>query len=184
MEDYMIPNVLKQHYQSTDLHGLVDEILEEFRTTVLKRSEYEAIRLLLSTQNYIERSQWKDASMPIYEGDLCFIDFGSAYQLEAGYQHLGLVLSISHRKLFVIPMSSNFSAYQSAFDSKDNPWGKKHLLRFKKSCGLKKDSILFLNDAKFINSTRVIEIIGHLSIHDKRYKQIQARVFETLFKAL
>ena len=185
MEEFIIPSILSNHYQSDDFNDLLNQIIKDFKNMIENRDPSEAMRLMVSTQNYIERSQWKEnPNLHIRVGDVCYIDFGSAYQLEAGYQHFGLVFSKSHGKLFVIPMSSNSSAFSQAYDPLDNPNGKKHLLKFVKSCGLKKDSTLFLNDAKFISPTRVIEVIGHLSPVDLRYKRIQVRLFETLFKTL
>lgn len=183
MEEMIIPHVLSLTYNSHDEESLLDSVMDNYKHIIQEKSSSEALQLMTSTHNYIERSQWVcHPDLFIQAGDLCFIDYGNAYRLEAGYQHLGFVFSVYKGKIFVIPMSSNQSAYLGAYDKLDNPTGKKHLLRFKKSCGLKKNSILFLNDSKYLSPTRVIEIIGHLSITDPLYKLIQLRLFETLFK--
>lgn len=184
MGNRTIPAVLSNPYESHDFDDVLKKLLSNYERLIQERSLEEALCLMVSTQNYIERSQWKkNPFINIRMGDICFIDYGSAYQLEAGYQHFGLVVSESHGKLFVVPMSSNPIIYKQAYDEIDHPSGKPHLHRLKKCCGLNRDSTLYLNDAKFISQARVIDIVGHLSPIDIRFKKIQSRLFKTVFKS-
>lgn len=179
-----IPNVLSHTYESHDFDDVLKKLMMNYKKLIQERSLEEALCLMVSTQNYIQRSQWKkNPFLNVRAGDICFIDYGSAYQLEAGYQHFGLVVSESNGKLFVVPMSSNPKSFQVAYDEIDRPNGKPHLFRLKKSCGLNRDSTLFLNDAKFISPARIIDVVGHLSPVDIRFKKIQSRLFKTIFKS-
>ena len=189
MRDPHIPTLLKKlqspNVTQYDEHWLIEETLQDIKRDWLERPQHEMLRQLLSTQNYILRSQYSThPELRITAGDICFIDFGHAYQHEAGYQHFGIVLPVVNGKVFVIPMTSNDDAFTHAYDEKTNPSGKKHLFRFKQCCGLNRDSVLFLNDCKFINSSRIIEVKGHLEQESKLFTEIKLRVFECLFKSV
>lgn len=158
------------------------DALDDYLETV--RSEYEnmpikqAADTLMSDLNYQNRSQLKSCrsfGMTIRPGDICYIDFGKAYRQEAGYQHFGLVLNVFDAKALVIPMTSSFSAFQKAYDPLYNPYGARHLMRLGKVDGLYKYSILFLNDGKFINTARIIDIKGHLDPSSRLFQQIRER---------
>ena len=118
--------------------------------------------------------------MDIAPGDICFIDFGRAYITEAGYQHFGLVLKVFNGKAFVIPMTSNHEAWLKAYDEKDNPEGLKHLYRLGYVEGLYKESVLFLNDGKYINTARIIDVKGNLPVNGIKFRDIQKHFIEGL----
>lgn len=118
---------------------------------------YASEQAMLSMRNYIDRAN-KDTSytnLNVQPGSICWIDYGVAYQYEAGFQHLGLVLSICHGKALVVPMTSNSQTFQKAYSEM-------YLLPLKRFGKLKKDSALFLNDAKFISLQRFIKVIEQL----------------------
>lgn len=138
-----------------------------------------AIDYLVSNINYLERYKMfgcEDLNVDIRVGDVCYIDFGCAYIQEIGYQHFGLILSIYKNKAFVVPMSSNQTEYEKAYDDKDNPNGSKHLMRFEKLKGMNKNSVLFINDAKWINTARIIDVKSHLKVDSKKFSDIMKRV--------
>ena len=60
-----------------------------------------------------------------------------------------------------------------AYDEKDNPEGLKHLYRLGTVEGLYKESVLFLNDGKYINTARIIDIKGRIDPESERFKRIQ-----------
>lgn len=188
MQDHLFPLLLKQspyaiQENASEFNLLVEETLHDMKQHLFKQTRKEALCQLLSTYNYIQRSQRSShSSLTIKAGDVCFIDFGHAYLHEAGYQHFGLVMSSVHGKIFVIPMTSNPNAYKLAYDPIEQPEGKKHLYRFQQSCGLNRPSVLFLNDCKFISPLRVIEVKGNLSPESDVFKRIQKHVFECLLK--
>lgn len=136
-------------------------------------SNYDAITRLISEENYSIRGQCKDAQslgVRIRVGDICFIDFGKAYINEAGFQHFGLILTIKNHKALVIPMTSNI---------KDEP-NKEHLLHIGKIEGMAKKSTLFLNDARFINTARIIDVKAHIPKRSSLFQEIYHRFYETI----
>lgn len=148
-----------------------------------KNSEYavldssEALGKMISEQNYRERAKLYSCSelgIEIKVGDICFIDFGEAYINESGYQHFGIIMSIINGKALVIPMSSNPHTYSQAMSEK-NPNGKIHLMQIGLIKGLVKNSVLFLNDAKFINTARMIEAKAHIDEESDLFQMIRTR---------
>ncbi len=138
---------------------------------------------LVSEANYIMRNQYKSCDqfgVRIKEGDICYIDFGQAYLNEAGFQHFGLITNITNGKVFVIPMTSNPSTYHQAYDEIKLPNGKKHLMQIGLIKGLNRDSVLFLNDCKYINSARIIDVKANIDTSSELYKNIQKRILECL----
>ena len=125
---------------------------------------------LLSLYNYMYRKDNFPRHLSnIRVGDICYCDFGDAYQYEIGYQHLGVVISIVKQKLFVVPIISEkhekilYTQYRLSKDSY--------------SC-LKNDSIALLNDSKWISKSRVIRIVGKMNAYGNDFKQLQYKVIE------
>lgn len=138
---------------------------------------------LISEANWLLRNQLTSCEtlgFEIRQGDVCFIDFGQAYINEIGFQHFGLILSINQKKAFVIPMTSNEIQYRTAYDEIENPTGKKHLMRIGCLPGMAKPSVLFLNDCKYINTARIIDVKAHLSITSPCFKQIKKRIIKII----
>ncbi len=131
-------------------------------------------QLKMECVSFINRLQRQNMKMEhsLNVGDVCYIDYGPMYQYEAGYQHFGIVLKLAHYKAFVVPLTSNTTTHQSDKD---------HVFKVGLIEGLTKHSICFLNDAKFINTSRIIDVYGHLSVHDERFIQLRRKVFETIF---
>lgn len=140
---------------------------------------------LLSESNWIARGGYRsgeELGIQVKVGDIAYLDYGQAYLNEMGYQHFGLVLSINERKALVIPMTSNAKTYANAYDEIDNPNGKKNLFGLPDIVdGMFKKSVLFLNDLKFINTARIIEIKAHLDPESALFHKIQLRVMRMLF---
>ena len=80
----------------------------------------------------------------------------------------------------MIPMTSNSEAYRNAYDPKENPSGLKHLYRLGYVEGLYRESVLFLNDGKYINTARIIDIKGHIDVNTVRFRNIKKRFLEGL----
>lgn len=152
--------------------------IEEKNTDYKVLDVKEAMARFVSEQNLRMRrmaSNCGELGVDIRVGDICYIDYGEAYIHEIGYQHFGIILSIFHNKAFVVPMSGNRSAFLQAYD-KDNPTGKRHLMRLGKIEGMNKMSVLFINDAKFINTARIIDVKAHLDRYSTLFLDIKARV--------
>lgn len=138
---------------------------------------------LISEANWFLRARCRsgsDLGVTVHTGDVCYMDFGQAYLNEAGYQHFGLVMSMCRRKALVVPMTSNRVQYESAYDPDDNPSGKRHLLRIGRLPGMSKPSVLFLNDMKFVNTARVIDVKAHLSTESALFAVIQERLLHIM----
>lgn len=139
---------------------------------------------MISEANWVERSRYfsgEDMGIFVEPGDICYMDFGQQYLNEAGYQHFGLVMSICAKKALVIPMTSNTATYAKAYDPKDNPHGKKNLMRIGKVDGLYKQSVLFLNDLRYVNTARVIDIKAHIPTDTTLFITAQKRMLEVMF---
>lgn len=155
-----------------------------------KKDQYESLKarealpLFLSELNYIQRKDKNsslDMGVYVKVGDVCFIDFGEAYIQEIGYQHFGLIISIFRNKAFVVPMSGN----EAIFDELQDPQGRKnrpHLMPFEKIEGMNKNTILFLNDAKYINTARIIDVKAHLDPDSDRFSEIKEQLLDCIFQ--
>ena len=155
-----------------------------------RTSVYEAMdpvhmnRNLISEANWMVRSQCfsgEELGIKVKKGDICYADFGQMYLNESGYQHFALVMAISHKKALVVPMTSNAATYRKAYDPEENPQGSDNLMRLGKLKGLRKPSVLFLNDVRFVNTARIIEVIGNISPRSQMFKDVQKRLKEVMF---
>ena len=91
-------------------------------------------------------------------------------EYEAGYQHFGLVIAIVHFKALIIPMTSNERTYKKSLTSEGT-----YLFPLGTINGLYKESVLFLNDAKFINTARIIDVKAHVPTNSKLFMNIKNR---------
>ena len=140
----------------------------------------DALVSMLSEQNYRQRhkaSGCEELGVWVRVGDICYIDFGLSYLNEAGFQHFGLVLKIVNNKAFVIPMTSNEKTYKDSISN----YRKNHLMPIGKVRGMNKNSVLFLNDAKFINTARIIDVKAYIPPTCPLFKEINRRLKELLF---
>ena len=162
-----------QHLINKEWNRLWKWFIKEKENEYSKISHREGIQRLISEKNYNARrdvQSSKSLGIQINPGDICYIDFGQAYLYEAGYQHFGLVLSIVHYKALVIPMTSNAATYKRAFDKQGD-----YLYPLGNVEGLYRESVLFLNDAKFINTARIIDVKAHLDIDSQRFIEIKEK---------
>ena len=131
-----LENVLKQH----------NVFLES-----LEKSEKE--HYLISLDNYLKRKEHYIYFGNVEEGDLCYFDFGNAYDKEIGYQHLALVLSCCGDKVYVVPMVSYHEGKVIINETKE-------LLYPNEENRLKHITLLFLNDSKWVTKNRIIQKVG------------------------
>jgi|GEM_PF-130043 len=136
---------------------------------------------LVSELNWAIRSQYNGChqmGIDVAAGDVCYMDFGQAYRYEIGFQHFGLIMSICFGKALVVPMTSNPVQYAQAYDPEENPEGRRHLMRLGQIGQMNKPSVLFLNDMKFVNTSRIIDVKGHLSTGSDKFMAIRRRLLE------
>lgn len=157
---------------------IIDELHEQDRQLYETMTLKEATSKMISGINFNERgrlSGCNEVGVRVIPGDICYIDFGVNYINEAGYQHFGLVLSIVNGKAFVIPMTSNTRRVEEALVNE-----KSHVYLFGKEGDLSRESCLFLNDAKFINTARIIDVKGHISVGGEKFKDIKKRIVKLI----
>lgn len=162
---------------------MVDDYLYQLRRTLLQQPAEMTRDILLSEYNYLHRAGLKSSrtyGLNITDGDIVYADFGRAYLSEMGFQHFALVLRVFNGKALVIPMTSNMETYHHAYDELINPEGLRHLFKIGKQKGCYKYSVLYLNDAKFINTARIINIKGHIQTDSILYKKIVNRLVEII----
>lgn len=170
---YKIKEGLLSMYTVESTERELDEVLKEYRRFVLNQSKQSQIKEIRSMSNRINRfNLWSCSQMYLdpKPGDICYMEYGHAYKNEAGYQHFGLVLNAWNGKLLVLPMTSNPSAAKEAGNIIKN--GRSHLYYIGNQEGLNKASTLFLNDAKFTNSSRIISINGHIRTDSYMFAEI------------
>lgn len=131
---------------------------------------------MLSETNWLIRGRadsGKALGIYVKAGDIAYLDYGQSYLNEMGYQHFGLVMTVCHCKALVIPLSSNAKHYRDAYDPKDNPHGQRNLMRLGRVPGLRKASMLYLNDARYINTARIIKVMAHIPPEGELFRSIQ-----------
>ena len=141
---------------------------------------------MISEANWILRRNYvcsDDIGICVRAGDVVYLDYGQAYLNEMGYQHFGLIVSICRGKALIIPMTSNAAHYRNAYDPEENPEGKPHLMRLGKLEGMRKESVLYLNDLKYINTARIIRVMAHLDTDSELYRRIRERMQKIMFSS-
>lgn len=142
-------------------------------------STKEALVRLISEVNFKNRAQavsCEELGVWIRVGDICYIDFGINYINEAGFQHFGIIMCIKNNKVLVVPMTSNEKTYREAQEKGIKP----HLMPIGKIEGMYRESTLFLNDSKFINSARIIDVKAHIPPTSELFKEIKQRFHELI----
>ena len=77
-------------------------------------------------------------------------------------------------------MTSNPATYKMAYDPVECPNGRRHLMRIGLIEGMKKESVLFLNDCKYINTARIIDVKATIPENSALFRHIVNRVKECL----
>lgn len=158
-----------------DFDDMLAEYLQLNLGEINKSSKKQALSMYVSEKNYQTRKDFignKQTGVWLKKGDICFIDYGKAYQHEIGFQHFGLILAICREKILVVPMTSIKKK------TRDSPY----LIKFKKIDGMKSDTILFLTDVKYINSARVIDVKAHINENSEIFKNIKNAVIDIIMK--
>ena len=138
---------------------------------------------MISEANWKERnlfSSSQDFGVEVKKGDICYMDFGQAYLNEIAFQHFAIVMSIYNLKALCIPMTSNSETFENAYDPELNPYGKKHLMKIGQIEGMSKPSVLFLNDTKYVNTARIIDVKAHLDPDSQLFQNIQKRMIDLM----
>lgn len=114
-----------------------------------------------------------EVGVQVSRGDICWLDYGQTFNHEMGYQHFGLVAALCCGKALVVPMTSNPAAYEKA-GNPDRP--SVHLMRIGQQPGMNRPSTLFLNDIRFINTARILEIRAHIDPDGALFREVMRRI--------
>ena len=183
MRPLEIREMIRDNYGRKDKESAIADYITEERRDCIRLNPKELESRLVSAANWRERHEYESGlEMGVYvsPGDICFLDYGRSYIKEAGYQHFGLIVSICGGKAFIVPMTSNANTYAKAYDEETNPLGCKHLFPLGDIEGLYRKSVLFLNDGKYMNTARVIDVKAHVNPDSVLFQKIKERLRECL----
>lgn len=163
----------------------LDVYLKEYRNFLMNGFAKEVNKEICSGYNRMKRGKFwccEGIDLSIEIGDIVYMEFGQAFLNEAGFQHFGLIISLWNKKAFVVPMTSNMQSSKHAVNV--NKHGRSHLYYIGYVNGLSNHSTLFLNDAKMINTSRIISVNGNISPNSEMFKEIQEHLVKGLFSEM
>lgn len=124
----------------------------------------------------------------IKKGSVYQFEFGKNFVPEMSYEHRGLVIGVSGKLLYVLPICSYNSSkadHQNAYHPTDNPSSKSNYFLLKKSecLFLTHDSVLKLNDIRTVSIARIKykQDNGYINPCSDTYKKIEEIVFSKYF---
>ena len=81
MRSYLLNTLIDATQEESEFDpNIIEETIDQFQNHISKLNSKEAAKILLSTQNYIQRSMLKiHETFEVNVGDVCYIDFGQAY---------------------------------------------------------------------------------------------------------
>lgn len=156
------------------------------------------LRLRNANQNEIDRyaesdifwsaNKSKQSSRRVSKGNIYQFEFGKNYVPEMSYEHRGLVIGVSGKLLYVLPICSFNAKYPdhvNAYHPIDNPTSKSNFFLLKSSefAFLTHDSVLKLNDIRTVSFSRIKyrQDNGYIDPKSDTYKAIEKIVFSKYF---
>ena len=107
---------------------------------------------------------------------ILYVDLGNnTYGFEFSYYHPCVVIYNEYNKIFIVPCSSK----KGRRDKNGNLYPE--YLEGNKQDGFSKKTTLRLNEAKFIDKTRVLDTLG--SVKDSFYDKLYNKLFQLLFES-
>ncbi len=124
-------------------------------------------------------------SRRVKKGNVYQFEFGKNFIPEMSYEHRGLVIGVSGKLLYVLPICSYNQKYYDAYHPIDNPKSKSNffLLKGTDFPFLKHDSVLKLNDIRTVSFSRIKykQENGFIDPNSDTYKSIEKIVFSKYF---
>ncbi len=130
----------------------------------------------------------KPSKRQVSKGSIYQFEFGKNYVPEMSYEHRGLVIGVSGKLLYVLPICSynaKYADHQNAYHPVDNPTGKSnyYLLKSSEFAFLTHDSVLKLNDIRTVSFSRIKykQQNGLIDPNSATYRAIERLVFAKYF---
>ena len=156
------------------------------------------LQLRNANQNEIDRyaesdifwsvNKSKPSSRRVSKGNIYQFEFGKNYVPEMSYEHRGLVIGVSGKLLYVLPICSFNAKYPdhvNAYHPIENPGSKSNffLLKSGEFPFLTHDSVLKLNDIRTVSFSRIKyrQENGYIDPSGDTYKAIEKIVFSKYF---
>ena len=153
-----------------------------------------ALQLKSSNQNELDRfaesdifwsvNKSKPSSRNVSKRTIYQFEIGKKYIPEMSYEHRGLVIGVSGKLLYVLPICSynaKYADHRNAYHPVHNPTSKSHFFLLKSSefAFLKHDSVLKLNDIRSVSFSRIKyrQPNGFMDPKSSVYKCIEKIVF-------
>ncbi len=149
----------------------MDKYITDFTNYINSLPSEQQLSCLRSQENFFTRCNYigtNKTKVRVREGDICYIDFGMAYDREVGFLHFGLVYKILGPKALVLPITSKGKYYNE------------YHLAIGNVKPLVKPAYLMLNDLKTINMARIIDVKGHLALNSHCLKELKPKLQELI----
>lgn len=156
-------------------------------STVAQKGTDEVDRYAESDIFWAKNKEKKLLNNKIKKGNIYQFEFGKNFIPEMSYEHRGLVIGVSGKLLYVLPICSYNAKNQyhkNAYHPTDNPTSKSDffLLRKNEYQFLKHDSVLKLNDIRTVSVARIkYKQNGYIDPKSDTYKKIEKIVFSKYF---
>lgn len=164
--------------KNNKLELLKEQVFMEEQTLIQSMNPYEQFDYFLSKLNYIRRKNAVnslDFNVIIRVGDICFIDYGHSYQQEIGYMHFGLIVAQNRGKVLIVPITGSNTKTVHTFEE-----GNEHIVQLGKIEGMRKVCACYINDAKWLNSARIIDVKSHIPVDGELFKSIKNKIKESI----
>lgn len=162
--------------------------LTALNNVALKSNSDELDRFAESDVHWANNKNKTIPTRKVKKGNIYQFEFGKNYMPEMSYEHRGLVIGVSGKLLYVLPIFSfdpNNTKHLNAYHQQDNPNRKADLFLMKASefGFLKHDSVLKLNDIRTVSFLRIKykQSNGFLDPKSTAYQTIIQLVFEKYF---
>ncbi len=164
--------------QNEKLELLKKQVYAEEQTFLEQMEINEQFDYYVSKLNYFRRKNALSCfefNVFIRIGDICYIDYGLSYIHEIGYLHFGLIVSMNRDKVLVVPITGSNTKTMRKIGGKDE-----HIVQLGRIQGMRKMCACYINDAKWINTARIIDVKSRISVYSEQFQNIKQRLKECI----